>query len=74
MVQVIVSLSGSSPPVIRLLHLVLRCLQLNMFLYAVHLPWVKNALADVLSHFQLDRFWELAAGAEERGTPCPPQP
>lgn len=72
-VQVINSLSGPSPPVIRLLqHLVLCCLQLNIFLYAVQLPGVKNTLADTLSHYQLDRFRELMPGTEQRGTPCLP--
>lgn len=71
-VQVINRLSASSPPVIRLLrHLVLRCLQINVFLYAVHIPGVDNTLADSLSRFQWDRFRELAPAAETEGIPCP---
>lgn len=72
-VQVLNSPSGSSPPVIRLLqYLVSCCLWQNIFLYAVHIPAVENTVADALSHFQLDRFRELAPGAEQHGTPCPP--
>ena len=64
--------TASSPPVIRLLrHLVLRCLQLNVFVYAVHLPGGDNVVADALSRFQWDRFRELVPEAEERGVPCP---
>lgn len=52
-VQVINKVSAASPPVVRLLrHLVLRCMQLNVFIYAVHLPGVENIIADALSHFQ----------------------
>ncbi|XP_077309137.1 uncharacterized protein LOC143928250 [Lithobates pipiens] len=71
-VQVVNRMSASSPPVIRLLRqLVLRCLRLNVFLYAVHIPGVENALADSLSRFQWDKFRELAPGAEAVGIPCP---
>lgn len=71
-VQVINSLSGSSPPVVRLFqYLVLCCLQQNVFLYAVHIPGVENTVADALSRFQLDRFWELVPDAEQHGTTCP---
>lgn len=59
MVQVINRIS--SQQVIWLLrHLVLRCLQLNIFLYVVHLPGVDNTLADALSPFQWDKVRELA--------------
>ena len=71
-VQVINRASASSQPVVRLLrYLVLRCLRLNVFLYAVHIPGVKNDIADALSRFQWDRFRELAPAAEQRGFPCP---
>lgn len=71
-VQVINRVTASSPPVIRLLqHLVLRCLQLNVFIHAVHLPGVENVIADALSRFQWDRFRELAPEAEQQGVPCP---
>lgn len=71
-VQVINRITASSPPVIRLLqHLVLRCLQLNVFIHAVHLPGVENVIADALSRFQWDRFRELALEAEQQGVPCP---
>lgn len=65
-------LSASSQPVIRLLRqLVLRCLQLNIFIYAVHIPGIENTLADSLSRFQWDKFRELAPAAEKEGIPCP---
>ena len=71
-VQVVNRLSAASPPVVSLLrHLVLRCLHLNVFMYAVHLPGVENTLADALSRFQWDRFRELAPAAEQHGVPCP---
>lgn len=56
-VQVSNRVLASSPPVIRLLqHLALRCLQLNVFNHAIHLPGVENVIADELSRFQWDRF------------------
>ena len=71
-VQVVNRISAESPSVVSLLrHLVLRCLHLNVFIHAVHLPVVKNTLADALSHFQWDRFQELAPTVERHGVPCP---
>lgn len=71
-VQVINRITTSSRPVVRLLrHLVLRCLQLNVLLYAVHIPGVDNTLADSLSQFQWDRFRDMAPAAERDGRPCP---
>lgn len=49
-VQVINKVSASSPLVVRLLqNLVLRCLQSNVFIHAVHLPGTKNVIADAFS-------------------------
>ncbi|XP_077338353.1 uncharacterized protein LOC143983017 [Lithobates pipiens] len=71
-VQVLNRMTASSPPVIRLLRqLVFRCLRLNVYVYAVHIPGVENSLADSLSRFQWDKFRQLAPGAEESGAPCP---
>ena len=71
-VQVINRITASSMPVVRLLrHLVLRCLQWNIFMYAVHIPGVDNRLADALSRFQWDKFRELAPHADKKGVPCP---
>lgn len=72
-VQVINKVSSASPPVVRLLrHLVLRCMQLNVFIYAVHLPGVENVTADALPRFQWGKFRELAPAADTHGVPCPP--
>lgn len=47
------NISASSLPVVRLLrYLVLSCLRMNIFLYAVHIPGSSNKLADALSCFQ----------------------
>lgn len=57
-VQVINRITASSPPVIRLLqHLVLRFLQLNVFIHAVHLPGVENVIADALSRGTGSESW-----------------
>lgn len=72
-VQVINKLLVTFPPVVRLLrHLVLRCMQLNVFVYDVHRPGVENVIADALSRFHWDKFQELAPAAEMHGVPCPP--
>lgn len=71
-VQAINKLSASSPPVVSFLRrLVLRCLELNCFICAVHLPGVDNTVADALSRLQWDRFRMLAPEAEQHGIPCP---
>ncbi|KAM8966995.1 uncharacterized protein RCH25_025667 [Pelodytes ibericus] len=71
-VQAINNVSASSLPVIRLLrHLVLRCLQLNMWVRASHILGVFNTIADALSRQQMERFWVLATDAEGEGHPCP---
>ncbi|KAM3936678.1 uncharacterized protein RB166_018784 [Leptodactylus fuscus] len=66
------ALTASSPPVVRLLRqLVLRCLSLNAWVVAVHVPGVSNVIADSLSRFQWERFWQVAPEADDRGLPCP---
>lgn len=71
-VMAINNISTSSPPVVHLLyHLVLLCLKLNAFIYAVHIPGTSNKLVDALSHFQWDEFRVLAPAAEQHGMPCP---
>ena len=71
-VQAITSLAASSLPVVRLLRaLVLKFLELNMFICAVHIPGVENEVADALSRLQWDRFWQLGPEAEQAGVPCP---
>lgn len=71
-VTAINNLSASSLPVVRLLrHLVLLCLRLNAFVYAVHIPGVSKRIADALSQWK--EFRVLAPEAEQHGTPCPPR-
>lgn len=71
-VHVINRLSARSPPVISLLRfLVLRCLQLNVWFRAKHVPGVANSIADSLSRSQFDLFRSLAPAASPVGLPCP---
>lgn len=73
-VQDINSLSGSSPTSYTSFAISGFVLSSrNVFLYPVHILGVENTLAHTLSHFQLDRFRELAHGTEQHGTPCPLQ-
>lgn len=71
-VQAINKQSASSVDVVRLLRvLVLRCLQLNVGFRAVHLPGVRNDIADSLSRFQWERFRRLAPTADLEGQRFP---
>lgn len=66
-------LSSSSPPVLSLLrHLVLRCLQQNIWFRARHVPGVNNTVADALSRFRWQEFRVLLPGAAKEGRVCPP--
>lgn len=66
-------LTSSSLPVLSLLrHLVLRCLQYNIWFRARHVPGVFNATADALSRFNWQEFRELLPGAARVGRSCPP--
>lgn len=65
--------SSSSPPVLALLrHLVLRCLQHNIWFRARHVPGVSNSTADALSRFRWQEFRELLPEAALEGRVCPP--
>ncbi|CAN2388360.1 RNA-mediated [Pristimantis euphronides] len=71
-VMAINQVSASSPPVVRLLrHLVLRCMSLNAWVVAIHVPGVSNVVADSLSRQQWGRFRQLVPTAEATGIPCP---
>lgn len=71
-VQAINGLTASLPPVVRLLqHLVLRCLLLNAWVVAVHVPGVANGVEDSLSRSQWERFRQLAPEADVNGLECP---
>lgn len=66
-------LSFSSPPVLSLLrHLVLRCLQCNIWFWSRHIPGVQNSIADALSRFRWQEFRKLLLVAALQGHPCPP--
>lgn len=59
--------TASSPPVVQLLRrFVLQCLLLNAYCMAV-----SNCIADSVSHFQWDRFQELAPVADDEGIRFP---
>ena len=45
--------------------MVLRCLKLNAFIKAPHIPGVKNIIADALSRFQMEIFHEKASRADQ---------
>ncbi|KAM4053257.1 uncharacterized protein ACNLHF_005994 [Anomaloglossus baeobatrachus] len=71
-VQCVNKLTADSPPVVDLLrHLVLKCLELNLWVCAIHVPGVLNSVADALSRFQWDRFRMLAPDAEQQETVWP---
>lgn len=71
-VHCISRLTSSSLPVLALLrHLVLRCLQHNIWFRARHVPGVFNCTADALSRFRWQEFRELLPGAALEGCPCP---
>lgn len=71
-VHCISRLTSSSPPVLALLrHLVLRCLQHNIWFRARHVPGKCNLVADALSRFLWQEFRELLPGAAQQGHRCP---
>lgn len=71
-VQCISRLTSSSFPVLALLrHLVLRCLQRNIWFRARHVPGVRNSVADSLSRFRWQEFRDLLPGAAAVGYRCP---
>lgn len=71
-VHCILRLTSSSPPVLALLrHLVLRCLQFNIWFRARHVPGVRNSVADALSRCHWQVFRELLPGAAHQGRHCP---
>lgn len=66
-------LTSKSPPVIILLrHMIFKCLSLNIWMKAVHVPGKDNVLADALSRLQMDRFFQLFPEADRVGLSCPP--
>ncbi|KAM3929144.1 LOW QUALITY PROTEIN: uncharacterized protein RB166_006928 [Leptodactylus fuscus] len=72
-VNAINHLSSSSPPVLSLLRfLVLRCLELNIWFRARHVPGIQNSVADALSRCHLQVFRQLLPGASLEGLSCPP--
>lgn len=65
-------LSANSLPVITVLRqIVLRCLELNIWVKAVYIPGPSNVLADCLSRQQWELFRQLAPEAELDPFPCP---
>lgn len=67
-------LSSKSLPVLAVLRqLVLKCLELNIWLKAKYVPGIDNSVADSLSRLQLDRFRMLVPEADTCGVRCPSQ-
>ncbi|KAM4025788.1 uncharacterized protein ACNLHF_026226 isoform 2-T4 [Anomaloglossus baeobatrachus] len=65
-------LLSSSLPVVKLIRfLVLRCLSLNIWVRAWHVPGIKNSMADALSRFDFQKFRELAPLVSQQGATCP---
>lgn len=64
--------SAKSEPVVTILrHIVLQCLNLNLWLKASYLKGERNIIADSLSRLQMDKFWEIVPDADPVGAPCP---
>lgn len=64
--------SSSSLPVLALLrHLVLRCLENNVWFRARHVPGVENKVADSLSRFNMQDFRRFHPTAASEGMACP---
>lgn len=65
-------LSAKSLPVITVLRqIVLRCLELNIWIKAAYIPGSRNVLADCISRQQWDVFRRLAPEADLYPSPCP---
>lgn len=71
-VSIINAKSSKIPRIMDLLRpITLFTLQHNFTLTAVHLAGLQNGVADSLSHFQMERFRELAPEASPIGYPIP---
>lgn len=65
-------LSSKSLPVLAVLRcIVLKCLELNLWIKVKYIPGYTNVIADSLSRFQIDRFRALVPEADLLGLPCP---
>jgi hypothetical protein len=70
--EIINSQTSKCERVMDLVHpMVLRCLQLNAFTKAWHIPGVENVIADSLSRFQMGIFHERAPRADPLPTKIP---
>jgi len=56
-----------------LLHLLLSAARHSFSFSSQHVPGVNNQVADALSHFHWQRFWQLAPDAQRFPTPVPPK-
>ena len=64
--------TSKCPRIMRLVRFfVLQCLKLNIAFYAKHIAGKENNIADALSRFQMERFWQAAPVAETVSTPIP---
>ena len=59
--------------ILKLMRRLVMCSLVNNFvMYSKHIPGIHNDIADSLSRLQLQRFRELAPGADRHQTMCPP--
>ena len=64
--------SSKCPLIMKLVRFfVLQCLKCNVAFKAIHIPGVRNNIADSLSRFQMSRFRSLAPDAKPVGCPVP---
>ena len=72
LVAIINKQSSKCPKIMHLVRFfVLRCLSNNVSFKAIHIPGVKNQIADALSRSQMTQFRKLAPSAAIQGTDIP---
>ncbi len=71
-VSIINKQSSRSPEIMKLVRFfILQCLKANVAFRAIHIDGRDNDIADALSRFQMERFRQLAPGAEKEATEVP---
>lgn len=71
LVQFTNRLSSRSPRIMKLAKaFVLQCLNLNIHFSGRHVSGIDNGIANALSRFQMDKFWDLASGPTRNQNGC----